>query len=482
MKRFFCLFTALTAVLSLSSCMEKEDTPPHFVHVESVSFDVPTLSLPETKTYRLQIIFTPEDCGNKKITWYNTNPDVATVSSEGLITAKAEGVTTIGIQTSDMRRTAEVEVTVTPFIADVPITSITLSTISHNFLVTDDPLTVTATVTPENPSIPTLEWISSDEGVARVSQEGVVTPVGHGRATITAKANDGSKQKAECKVTVSGVKDRNYDGADGYYKLIYYPVNIEVTLSDGTKAIQTWLDRNLGAKKVAESKDDYEAYGSLFQWSRKADGHEQMAWTSATAGTLVNAVTAADEKAPSRANAGHGKFILVSKAPFDWASETSTQESGLWGGSGGSSPDIAAHAPLDDESQASNPCPEGYRLPSAAELYAMTGAMLNTTIKHGSGSAATPAVADPCTLFAESDLHIPSPGFAAHNTGVAMNSSTTGALWAATSGSPSSGNYNNGCRVYYASGAVQTSPYYRARGCTVRCIRDTPLETTSLED
>lgn len=104
MKRFFCLFTALTAVLSLSSCMEKEDTPPHFVHVESVSFDVPTLSLPETKTYSLQIIFTPEDCGNKKITWYNTNPEVATVSSEGLITAKAEGVTTIGIQTSDIDR------------------------------------------------------------------------------------------------------------------------------------------------------------------------------------------------------------------------------------------------------------------------------------------------------------------------------------------------------------------------------------------
>lgn len=120
------------------------------------------------------------------------------------------------------------------------------------------------------------------------------------------------------------------------------------------------------------------------------------------------------------------------------------------------------------------------RLP--AELYAMAGAMLNTTIKHGSSAAATPAVTDPCTLFAECDLHIPSPGFTAHNTGAAMNGSTTGTLWAATSGSPSSGNYNNGCRVYYASGAVQTSPYYRARGCTVRCIRDTPLETTSLED
>lgn len=483
MKRILCYFAAFSAVLTLASCMEKEDTPPYFVHVESVSFGVTELSIPETKTYQLEIIFTPEDCGNKGVTWTNTNPDAATVSETGLITARAEGVTTIGIQTDDMRRRTEVEVTVTPFLAENPITSIVLSATSHDFQVTDGPLTVTATITPEDATIPTLEWISSDDAVARVTQEGVITPVGHGRAVITARAQDGSKQKAECQVTVAGVKDRNYDGTDEYYKLIYYPVNIEVTLSDGTKATQTWLDRNLGASKVAESADDFEAYGSLFQWSRKADGHEKMSWTGASSGTLVNAAEEVDSRTSNRANVGHDKFIPVSAAPFDWAMESSTQESGLWGGSGGSVPDISAHAPLTDESQSNNPCPEGYRLPSAAELYAMAGAMLNTTIKHGTSSAATPAVEDPCASFAACALHIPSPGYTAHNTGVATNSGTTGTLWVATSGSPTSGNYNNACRVYYAAtGAVQTTPYYRARGCSIRCIRDTPLESTSLDD
>jgi hypothetical protein len=32
-----------------------------------------------------------------------------------------------------------------------------------------------------------------------------------------------------------------------------------------------WLDRNLGATKVATSKNDTSSYGYLFQWGRKAN-------------------------------------------------------------------------------------------------------------------------------------------------------------------------------------------------------------------
>lgn len=468
---------ALMAVLSCSSCMEKEDTPPYFVHVESVSFDVPVLSLSETKTYSLQIIFIPEDCGNKKITWYNTNPDVATVSSDGLITAKTEGVTTIGIQTSDMRRTAEIEVTVTPFIADVPITSISLSAGSLDFIVTDKPVSLTATVTPENPSIPQLEWLSSDEKVASVSQTGVVTPVGHGRAIITAKANDGSKQKAECQVSVAGVKDRNYDGMDEYYKLIYYPVNIEVTLADGTKATQTWLDRNLGARKVAESKGDYEAYGSLFQWSRKADGHEKTAWSTAVAGVLVNGIASINERVSDRANAGHDKFIPTNAEPNDWATQASTQETGLWGGK---YTNYEWHAPLSDDTNINNPCPEGYRVPTVNEFLSMAGTILNTKLTYNTKCA----ISDPNTIFAESDLHLPSSGdmlFSSSSVNT-ENGNLRGVYWTNSSAAKKGDNYNNANRLLFMSGQVIVNPYQRTNAYSIRCIRDIPLETTSLRD
>ena len=35
-----------------------------------------------------------------------------------------------------------------------------------------------------------------------------------------------------------------------------------------------WMDKNLGASRVAISSDDYLSYGNLYQWGRNSDGHE----------------------------------------------------------------------------------------------------------------------------------------------------------------------------------------------------------------
>jgi len=56
--------------------------------------------------------------------------------------------------------------------------------------------------TPENVPIGTLNWTSSNEAVATVDQNGVVTAVGIGTATITAATTDGTQLTATCEVTV----------------------------------------------------------------------------------------------------------------------------------------------------------------------------------------------------------------------------------------------------------------------------------------
>lgn len=466
MKRFLILLVSLFVLSYLTACMEKEDTPPHFVHVEKVAFDVETLSLPLTKSRTLQIIFTPEDCGNKTVSWYNTSPEIASVNEQGVVHALKEGETTIGIQTDDMHLKAEVRVAVTPFIADVPITSITLSETEHEFKVTDDALTLQATLTPSEPSIPKLAWETSDENVATVS-EGIITPVGHGQCEVTANAQDGSHQTATCQIKVKGIKDLNYDSGDEYYKLIYYPVNLVVTLTDGSKVVQTWLDRNLGAKKVAASKSDFEAYGSLFQWSRKADGHEQMKWTTSSKGSLIHGISENNKRVSNREDVGHNQFIPVSASPNDWCSDSESVETGLWGGK---YLNYEWHAPLKDASQVNNPCPKGYRVPSVNEMLAMAGAVLNNTIKYN----AKLSVSDPNSQFASSVLHLPSSGDVLYKSSTpnAENGNVRGVYWANASAAKSENNYNNAIRLLFMPGQVIVNPYQRSNGYSIRCIRD----------
>ncbi len=97
-----------------------------------------------------------------------------------------------------------------------------------------------------------------------------------------------------------------------------------------------WLDRNLGASRVARSRSDSQAYGDLFQWGRAADGHQKR--NSNTISTVSNS----DQP-------GHNSFIITNiDAYWDWRNP---QNNDLWHGVNGTN----------------NPCPAGYRLPTDAE-------------------------------------------------------------------------------------------------------------------
>ncbi len=98
---------------------------------------------------------------------------------------------------------------------------------------------------------------------------------------------------------------------------------------------KTWMDRNLGASQVATSSTDAAAYGDLYQWGRRSDGHQCR--NSATTTTL----SSVDQPA-------HGDFILAPNTPTDWRSPQNTN---LWQGVNG----------------VNIPCPIGYRLPTEIE-------------------------------------------------------------------------------------------------------------------
>lgn len=149
---------------------------------------------------------------------------------------------------------------------------------------------------------------------------------------------------------MSGIPDKMFGIADNAgnastHLMLYTPILGE----DGN----IWLNNNLGAHysnynhtnfnpiQQALSNTDYLAYGSLFQWGRKPDGHELISFTSSTTATAVNGTTSTKSDAPSDA-------LFITASP--WMNTTS--DTSLWSA----------------ETSPNNPCPLGFRVPTFTEL------------------------------------------------------------------------------------------------------------------
>ena len=152
------------------------------VSVTGVTLEPTSLSLFTGDTAPLTATVQPSDATNQNVTWKSSNTEVATVDANGKVTAVGEGNATITVTTVDGSKTATCIVTVT-----VPVTGVKLNKETLE-LFTDGSETLTATVEPGNATNKNVTWSSSDETIATVDNNGTVTAVGAGKATITATA------------------------------------------------------------------------------------------------------------------------------------------------------------------------------------------------------------------------------------------------------------------------------------------------------
>lgn len=169
------------------------------IGVESVSLDKTEATLEVGETVTLTATVLPENAGNKSVTWHSSAENVATVDENGVVTAKAAGTATISVLTADGNKEATCTVTVT-----APVTEVTGVTLDKTSATLDVGGTVTlnATIAPENATDTSVTWKSSDTSVAVVNDNGVVTAVKAGTATITVTTANG--KTATCTITVNG--------------------------------------------------------------------------------------------------------------------------------------------------------------------------------------------------------------------------------------------------------------------------------------
>ena len=151
----------------------------------------------------------PENANDKSVTWSSNSPTVASVDSLGNVTALKRGTATITATTKDgSNLNASCVVAVLQ-----PVTGISLNENSHTLLYNDQEtysFTLTATTLPNNANNHVVQWASSDENIATVTDDGEVTSTGLGTAVITATTTDGSNLSDSCVVTVEPVQTTSF--------------------------------------------------------------------------------------------------------------------------------------------------------------------------------------------------------------------------------------------------------------------------------
>ncbi len=225
MKRVFCILS-LFAVLLLWGC--SEDKP---VHVRSVELSATSLSLTIGESVELRATIIPENSIETSVTWSVADAAVASVEN-GRVTALALGTTTVTASVGEI--SAMCVVTVNP----VAVSGIALN-VEECELELGQTFQLTATLRPDNATDKSVEWSSTDSGVALVDAEGVVTAVGLGEAVITCRAGEVS---ATCQIAVKNserpeVGDFYY--SDGTWSEFYLaskePIGVVFWLGDPTE-------------------------------------------------------------------------------------------------------------------------------------------------------------------------------------------------------------------------------------------------------
>ena len=152
----------------------------------------------------LSAIVAPSFATNKVLKWSSNNPDIASVSTRGIVTALKEGIATITAVTSDgsnISKSFNLKVEPSNIKPIKHITSITLNSI-RKIINQGDDFIITGSVQPTDATNTSLTYVSSNTNVAEVDSNGRVYGKSKGTCVIYVSSNDGSKIRTGCVVTV----------------------------------------------------------------------------------------------------------------------------------------------------------------------------------------------------------------------------------------------------------------------------------------
>lgn len=194
-KHYLFIIAMLSMLLSCSKDQEQEVD-------QSISIEPQNLELAIGGEYQLNLTVTPDQSLAGTAQWETSDASVVTVDSKGLVKAISAGSVVVSARIGNLEALCNVKVN------EAELEKIELE--PSEIIIKKSPdrtEKISVKIYPEELKDITLKWSSSDEKVATVDNNGVVTPVGPGECVVTASCGDKS---AECKVYVDAILLNEY--------------------------------------------------------------------------------------------------------------------------------------------------------------------------------------------------------------------------------------------------------------------------------
>ena len=293
------------------------------IFATGVTLNKTSATLNTGQTLQLSATVAPSNATDKSVSWTTSNSSVASVNSNGLVTANGPGTATITAKTWDgTNKTATCTVTVKQLATGVSLnkTSATLNT--------GQTLQLTATVSPSNTSNKAVTWKSSNTTVATVSTTGLVTAKAPGSATITVTTADGSNKSATCALTVkqlaTGVTLNKTSATLNTGQTLQ--LTATVTPSNTSNKAVTWKSSNTTVATVSSSGlVTAKAPGTATITVTTADGSNKSATCALTVNQLATGVSL--NKTSATLNTGQTLQLTATVTPSNTSNKNVTWKS-----------------------------------------------------------------------------------------------------------------------------------------------------------
>ena len=217
-----------------------------FIPIESVTLNQNSVTMIPGEQISLSTTILPKNATQQEITWTSINPSVVTVNANGQLTAVSEGTAVIVATAVNGGKSAYCAVTVSKKDDTIEVTNLTL-TPTNLTLTPGESQTLSANIQPSNATNQTLVWSSNDNKVATVDNNGKVTAVGIGVATISVQTEDGS-HSTYCTVQVNA-KD-NSATTVAVTNISVNPETVTLSLKQTKKIQASVIPSNATAKTI----------------------------------------------------------------------------------------------------------------------------------------------------------------------------------------------------------------------------------------